>query len=120
MCPYKYMKRWRNLVEISSSNLEILTEWEYSTHGLTKALYSKQNILVNEISFNGSRYILRRPCRHCRPVIKTSVDGLYSYNMYTKNLCKRTVFYFNLSSKTWSYNFTMCICGDCLCQRNIG
>jgi len=74
---------------------------------------------------NGSRYILRRPCRHCRrcrPVIKTSVDGLYSYNKYTKNLCKRTVFYFNLSSKTWSYNFTMCrpICGDCLCQRNIG
>ena len=73
----------------------------------------------------GSRYILRRPCRHCRrcrPVIKTSVDGLYSYNKYTKNLCKRTVFYFNLSSKTWSYNFTMCrpICGDCLCQRNIG
>jgi len=24
----------------------------------------------------GSRYILRRPCRRCRPVIKTSVDGI--------------------------------------------
>ena len=47
-------------------------------------------------------------------------DGIYSYNKYTKNLCKRTVFYFNLSSKAWSYTFTMCICGDCLCQRNIG